>query len=1453
MFPEREHRWEAFDRAVADLQEIRRARPLDAHCDGTTDLTAALSNIDLVGPEGVRQADLGSGADLTISTDTVTPAQPTPAARRRRRQRRRAARGGRCKPDGARASPPEDDGDDPDEAHAAGGNGTERTSRTATQAWSATASSTTTTVTRPTNQTQGPRATIAKSQGRPWLYGLTVTDGKATVGLRQLSGYSNLSTATTGVLRLRGGTRRRQKPAEEAPATTLTAETAATATPMTGGVPSVMFTAPTAPAATLTAEAAATATPMAGGGPGVMFTAPTAPATTLTAEAAATATPMTGGVPGVMFTAPTAPATTLTAEAAATATPMAGGGPGVMFTAPTAPATTLTAEDAAVATPMTGGGPDVTFTAPPAPATTLTAEAAATAMPMAGGGPDVRFTAPTAPATTPTAEDAAMAMLMAGGGPNVTVDAALMATLTADAALTVTAMPDGHYMVRPTNRPTAPATYVTRSALATIMETVPMMTAAMETSATLTAGVGPGTETLIGSRPAPGAMTDAGAEEPTATVTGEHSRTTPVERSAPETAATLATGVGLPTGVGPRPTREQRDTMEQLTGDDHEEARPESPERMEPMEFDDAAALHNAQTGNAGYGINVVDVHDWHPPPPARRHDGSGDIPTPQTQIIALAQMAADAEQVPQNAPRRRHITETIVRAMSQRYDSNLTLQVAMTVDDVDLVGHLLATNTSTLLEPGATMLEAGSVAMWGNTSDVARWLLLRRDAARLGVDVGQVALQQYSERKAVLDSLISTGEFVRYRPTDEPDRNAPSDDGGLAAVDAIQDIIDRNMQKGVSPANTLQQRAEQQIARDRHVAFGLDLAQHLRAMWRPEEMVQANDPTGPVGEPPPPRFGLQSSLSLDDAQQGTQEGAWRRQAMLRIAYLTRTTAGWEEMTDVDRFDGLKEEAIKRSLTEAQTAEALMNDWRELLNLTVHMGYLRQELIDGWEQWISPNNQYVYLRNMIQRLDGKRARDPTATWYTLFRDLAAKALGLLPEGKPTFSQARATPSQRAHTEVVTKLQRTTLRGAQQDEYSLPHPAAWKYTSRLLMHPECLRTSLGPFTSAPLARSEMYDDINDPYKMRQEFPRRSYATFLQRQSPNAWDAMSKRMVSYAWRPRDDRAEELHIYSPVEVQAAKLQQNMPHFRRAWELLVMLGFYGYKDPFYDHGLYDDTAEPHIYQESQAAAASARELPCLGQDSVLALFDVDPLDYAFFTQAEYCLIPALIVTAIELGRHLAHAFATRGWRAPITVDTQLVEQACAAKTMEEANRYLILAARSIETPPAVETCPDLPGALLMRCRAQACALTHVMALGHTGYDFTRDLLDGGYQPQWLQSFFSFGEILDLNLPSAYTMTYAVKLGEQFLNMVARGRVINGDYVRGLEVPRTADPEDLTLFTETAIGSPPLRWNEAFTQYLEQTDSMQNFIEMVASLLYDTSMAIDLPLPIVDDDMMQA
>eukprot|EP00741_Cyanophora_paradoxa_P004858 tig00000836_g4713.t1 len=211
-----------------------------------------------------------------------------------------------------------------------------------------------------------------------------------------------------------------------------------------------------------------------------------------------------------------------------------------------------------------------------------------------------------------------------------------------------------------------------------------------------------------------------------------------------------------------------------------------------------------------------------------------------------------------------------------------------------------------------------------------------------------------------------------------------------------------------------------------------------------------------------------------------------------------------------------------------------------------------------------------------------------------------------------------------------------------------------------------------------------------------------------------------------------------------------------------------------------------------------------------------------------------------------------TKNYFADVPTTPEERRMACAAKTMEEANRYLMLAARSIETPPAVETCPDLPAALLMRCRAQACALTHVMALGHTGYDFTRDLLDGGYQPQWLQSLFSFGEILDLNLPSAYTMTYAVELGEQFLNMVARGRVINGDDVRGLEVPRTGDPEELTLFTETAIGSPPLRWSEAFTQYLEQTDSMSNFIEMVASLLYDTSMTIDLPLSIVDGDMLQ-
>eukprot|EP00741_Cyanophora_paradoxa_P022809 tig00021518_g22030.t1 len=861
-----------------------------------------------------------------------------------------------------------------------------------------------------------------------------------------------------------------------------------------------------------------------------------------------------------------------------------------------------------------------------------------------------------------------------------------------------------------------------------------------------------------------------------------------------------------------------------------------------------------------------------------RRRLKTGQTINNDTRYRALAEYTMDKYGVPRSSNVRRQVADGLMRNMDPPPRTAPAHQ-ALHPGNAELIAELTRADAGELLNAHAGPIDERWLGLWGRLTSDGRWRLLQWTAMERNVDTATLAAQEHRERAAKFAEIQAAGGGRRMQEVErgeEPRAWETTVAADVARAYAVHRGIDKEMSTaGIGDGNVeeaLRSLSSREAGYYRVVSRAVFTMLGTNTVWNPQWITG-----GRPGGPPPthlPRSMRPKERSMMDYEftnPSQEEGVRERQIWQHLAPLMEAVKPWVGLTDTARFGALAAEADKRRVSVEQLPDILIEEWGQLCDLARQAGYLRWERVatgadNPRHQHVAVADIFVQTLDLLGRLDHERDRyHPGQPWFKVFRALAAEEAGYgkgrrARELYEQLATLRDSVTGRAETETLLKMYRGE-NGWDGWQYRLPHATASVEFSTVYTSRDLNKTRTGE-------RPYIDRDLTEPFRMDTELPRRDFSIWMARQSRYVRDGKSlpSPPLSRHWGEGayGTDKESLVVTTQVEVQAALLHAKLPQFRRAMAALIMTGFSGFVDPFVE------APERRCSGEISDAAwrDSARQgLSCLGHDSLLALFGVEMREIGHFTNAVDSIMPTLVALGIELGRRLNGERQRRGRGAPIQFDTGLLEKALTSQAMdeavEEATRYVMLAAATMETPPALEECPDAEVALRLRTHAITCGLSLFLAArdprAEGGLQCPRTLWDSkGSEVEWVDVL-NTNRAFDYDLPDGFLVTFLVEICESFLTVARYARTIDGRTPTIASVAAAEDNESRALFTRTRpslrtgrtnVNLEALSWSTAFRTALGFTGKAHLFCDLMEELLYVNAMAVDVPFRLVDGDL---
>eukprot|EP00741_Cyanophora_paradoxa_P016655 tig00020934_g16084.t1 len=861
-----------------------------------------------------------------------------------------------------------------------------------------------------------------------------------------------------------------------------------------------------------------------------------------------------------------------------------------------------------------------------------------------------------------------------------------------------------------------------------------------------------------------------------------------------------------------------------------------------------------------------------------RRRLKTGQTINNDTRYRALAEYTMDKFGVPRSSNVRRQVADGLTRNVDLPPRMAPAHQ-ALHPGNAELIAELTRADAGELLNAHAGPIDERRLGLWGRLTSDGRWRLLQWTAMERNVDTATLAAQEHRERAAKFAEIQAAGGGRRMQEVErgeEPRAWETTVAADVARAYAVHRGIDKEMSTaGIGNGNVeeaLRSLSSREAGYYRVVSRAVFTMLGTNTVWNPQWITGGR----PEGPPPPhlPRSMRPKERSMMDYEftnPSQEEGVRERQIWQHLAPLMEAVKPWVGLTDTARFGALAAEADKRRVSVEQLPDILIEEWGQLCDLARQAGYLRWERVatdpdNPRHQHVAVADIFVQTLDLLGRLDHERDRyHPGQPWFKVFRALAAEEAGYgkgrrARELYEQLATLRDSVTGRAETETLLKMYRGE-NGWDGWQYRLPHVTASAEFSTVYTSRDLNKTRTGE-------RPYIDRDLTEPFRMDTELPRRDFSIWMARQSRYVRDGKSlpSPPLSRHWGEGayGTDKESLVVTTQVEVQAALLHAKLPQFRRAMAALIMTGFSGFVDPFVE------APERRCSGEISDAAwrDSARQgLSCLGHDSLLALFGVEMREIGHFTNAVDNIMPTLVALGIELGRRLNGERQRRGRGAPIQFDTGLLEKALTSQALdeavEEATRYVMLAAATMETPPALEECADAEVALRLRTHAMTCGLSLFLAARDTraegGLQCPRTLWDSkSSEIEWVDVL-NTTRAFDYDLPDGFLVTFLVEICESFLTVARYARTIDGRTPTIATVAEAEDNESRALFTRTRpslrtgrtnVNLEALSWSNAFRTALGFTGKAHLFCDLMEELLYVNAMAVDVPFRLVDGDL---
>eukprot|EP00741_Cyanophora_paradoxa_P004103 tig00000764_g3985.t1 len=861
-----------------------------------------------------------------------------------------------------------------------------------------------------------------------------------------------------------------------------------------------------------------------------------------------------------------------------------------------------------------------------------------------------------------------------------------------------------------------------------------------------------------------------------------------------------------------------------------------------------------------------------------RRRLKTGQTINNDTRYRALAEYTMDKFGVPRSSNVRRQVADGLTRNMGPPPRTSPAHQ-ALHPGNAELIAELTRADAGELLNAHAGPIDERWLGLWGRLTSDGRWRLLQWTAMERNVDTATLAAQEHRERAAKFAEIQAAGGGRRMQEVErgeEPRAWETTVAADVARAYTVHRGIDKEMSTaGIGNGNVeeaLRSLSSREAGYYRVVSRAVFTMLGTNTVWNPQWITGGR----PEGPPPPhlPRSMRPKERSMMDYEfthPSQEEGVRERQIWQHLAPLMEAVKPWVRLTDTARFGALAAEADKRRVPVEQLPDILMEEWGQLCDLARQAGYLRWEHVatgsdNPRHQHVAVADIFVQTLDLLGHLDHERDRYHLGQpWFKVFRALAAEEAGYgkgrrARELYEQLATLRDSVTGCAETETLLKMYRGE-NGWDGWQYRLPHATASAEFSTVYTSRDLNKTRAGE-------RPYIDRDLTEPFRMDTELPRRDFSIWMACQSRYVRDGKSlpSPPLSRHWGEGayGTDKESLVVTTQVEVQAALLHAKLLQFRRAMAALIMTGFSGFVDPFVE------ATEQRCSGEISDAAwrDSARQgLSCLGHDSLLALFGVEMREIGHFTNAIDSIMPTLVALGIELGRRLNGERQRRGRGAPIQFDTGLLERALTSQALdeadEEATRYVMLAAATMETPPALEECADAKVALRLRTHAMTCGLSLFLAARDTraegGLQCPRTLWDSkSSEIEWVDML-NTTRAFDYDLPDGFLVTFLVEICESFLTVARYARTIDGRTPTIATVAEAEDNESRALFTRTRpslrtgrtnVNLEALSWSNAFRTALGFTGKAHLFCDLMEELLYVNAMAVDVPFRLVDGDL---